>query len=237
MFQAVATLSLIDAGEAAWGDYDNDNDLDLLVTGLLAPSGEWGEFITQLWINVGNDQFTLDTNLGVQYFGFGSVAWVDYDLDSDLDFVVTGLIEVDYLGGTPLTELWINQGNEKFTQYRAPLLPDVMGGSVNWGDYDNDGDLDLLITGLRASQVSRTPIWTNQGNGKFTQLQGTTIPMVYSVSDAEWGDYDNDGDLDFAQGGMLFDPLRSSSEAQVTKFGRIKAAGISRCLKLQCLGA
>ncbi|MCU0498012.1 MAG: VCBS repeat-containing protein, partial [Anaerolineae bacterium] len=224
VFQAVATLTAASSGDLAWGDYDNDNDLDLLLTGTQNPSPNL-EFSTQLWRNNGGDQFTLVTNLAVYYFENGNVAWADYDLDGDLDFTANGFNNNGYL-----TELWINQGNGQFSQYRAPLLPDVAGGSVDWGDYDNDGDRDLLITGLRESLVNRTPIWTNQGGGSFSQLQGTTMPMLRD-GDAKWGDYDNDGDLDFAQTGTVFDPIAPSSDAKVTQIWTNQGGGNFTLLK------
>ncbi len=59
-----------------------------------------------------------------------------------------------------------------------------------WGDYDNDGDLDILLTGLGPS-ISR--IYRNDG-GTFTDIEAG-LPGV-NFSSVAWGDYDNDDDLD-----------------------------------------
>ncbi|MBN2054237.1 VCBS repeat-containing protein, partial [bacterium] len=66
-----------------------------------------------------------------------SVAWGDYDGDSDLDLVVAG-----YTGSTRVTTVYANDGGV-FTDIVAGL-PGTYYGDTDWGDFDNDGDLDLL---------------------------------------------------------------------------------------------
>src|SRR5437867_5135833 len=78
-----------------------------------------------------------------------------------------------------------------FTEIAAGL-PDLEEGSAAWGDYDNDGDLDLAICGISASGPI-TRIYRNAG-GVLTDI-GAGLTGVYDGALA-WGDYDNDGDLD-----------------------------------------
>ena len=63
-----------------------------------------------------------------------------------------------------------------------------------WGDYDNDGDLDILLTGDHGSGGRVAKVYRNDGGGTFTDI-GAGLTGVYDSSVA-WGDYDNDGDLD-----------------------------------------
>ena len=68
------------------------------------------------------------------------------------------------------------------------------GGSAgsSWGDYDNDGDLDLFV-----ANSGNNFLYTNNGGGSFTAI--TTGPVVTDGGisfSGSWGDYDNDGDLD-----------------------------------------
>src|SRR6185295_13874118 len=69
-------------------------------------------------------------------------------------------------------------------------------GSAAWGDYDNDGRLDLLMAGLSDSSQFIGQLWHNNGNGNFTL--NTNAPFAgVAVGSVAWGDYDNDGRLDF----------------------------------------
>ncbi|MFC2080501.1 PKD domain-containing protein, partial [Bacteroidota bacterium] len=70
------------------------------------------------------------------------------------------------------------------------VLTGVYNSSVAWGDYDNDGYLDILLTGSYMSKI-----FHNNGDNSFTEKTAIELPGVSSGSVA-WGDYDNDGDLD-----------------------------------------
>ncbi len=118
----------------------------------------------------------------------GSVAWGDYDNDGRLDFLLTG-----YPG---ISQLWRNTGSgfSNVTASVAPGLPGVYQGSVAWGDYDNDGRLDFLLTGCCAG----SQLWRNTGSG-FSNVTASVAPGLPGVGDSSvaWGDFDNDGRLDF----------------------------------------
>src|SRR5438445_177436 len=82
----------------------------------------------------------------------------------------------------------------------APGLPELSEPMVAWGDFDNDGRLDFVLTGSEdGSQVSAiSQVWRNTGSG-FTNVTATVAPGLPGVcySSVAWGDYDNDGRLDF----------------------------------------
>ncbi len=85
-----------------------------------------------------------DTDAGILPLGNSPMAWGDYDNDGDLDILIAGNT---LLGNTPggliVTKIY-NNNNGVFTDINAGL-PGVTKGSVSWGDYDNDGDLDILL--------------------------------------------------------------------------------------------
>ena len=72
----------------------------------------------------------------------GSVAWGDYDNDGDLDILLTGIHFIRYD-----SKIYRNNGNNTFTEQTSISLTGVRWSSAAWGDYDNDGDLDILLTG------------------------------------------------------------------------------------------
>jgi hypothetical protein len=88
------------------------------------------------------------------------------------------------------TRILHNNGDGTFTDIQAYAAP-LYSGSAEWGDYDNDGDLDLLLTGYWSTYT--TKLYRND-YGVFTEVP-TGIINVYSSS-VRWGDYDNDGKLD-----------------------------------------
>jgi hypothetical protein len=81
----------------------------------------------------------------------GSVAWGDYDDDGDLDILLTG-----NTGIRPyrFSRVYQNTGSG-FSEVYTDTLPGVWNSSVAWGDYDNDGDLDILLTGYTGSSPYR----------------------------------------------------------------------------------
>ncbi len=119
----------------------------------------------------------------------GSVAWGDYDNDGYLDFILAG---AQHYGYDFLTRIYHNNGNSTFTDINAGLHG-VWGSSIAWGDYDNDGDLDIFLSGYGDLGVT-TKIYRNNGGGKFTDVDAALARI--NDSGAAWGDYDNDGDLD-----------------------------------------
>lgn len=164
-----------------WGDYDNDGNLDLFVAGISGHNLLYRN-------NASNGSFTrIDTGLIVTDSGnsYGS-NWVDYDDDGDIDLFVANLGQNNFL--------YQNDGQGNFLKVTDNEIvndsADSWGGS--WGDYDNDGDLDLFVT-----NDGNNFLYNNQGGGKF--LRVTEEPFLSdggSSRGSSWGDYDNDGDLD-----------------------------------------
>ena len=81
----------------------------------------------------------------------------------------------------------------------------VVHSTVAWADYDNDGDMDLFVTGNGNGR--RRILFRNDGNGSFVVATGlgSLTSDIGEDSAVAWGDYDNDGDLDlFIASGAVF---------------------------------
>ncbi len=175
------------------GDYDNDGDLDLLVSGAFQDAGG-ASLYTRIYENV-NGTFS-DANAGLPAVQNGNAVFADVDNDSDLDILITGYD----INGDNFSALYTNDNGS----YTLATLPFTTAESwLALGDYDNDGDLDFAYTGYDDNYDYVTKIYNNDGNGTFTDsgflLEG--VGNFTGNNPVVWGDYDNDGDLDLVFAG------------------------------------
>ncbi len=185
-----AGLPGVDTGAVALGDFDNDGELDILLTGYSATGA-----VAQIWRNRSDGTFT-NINAGLPGVLYSSVALGDYDSDGQLDILLTGT--PDGFGNSAITQIWHNLGNGTFSNLGGSL-PGVSRGAVAWGDLDRDGRLDILLSGY-TSTGAVCQVWRNVGNGSFTNMN-IGLPGVYESAVA-LGDYDNDGQLDIVLAGL-----------------------------------
>ena len=120
----------------AWDDYDRDGDPDLLLTG-----HSYDGPMARIYRNEGDGAF-VDAGSGLVGIESGAVAWGDYDDDGDPDLVLSG-----NEGDRVATRIYRNEGDGVFVDVGSEL-PGTSHGAVAWADFDRDGDLDLLLTGL-----------------------------------------------------------------------------------------
>ena len=124
-------------------------------------------------------------------------AFADYDNDGDLDLYIVnnpGPIKAKVTHASPGNVLYCNNGDGTFVDVTAEAGVGDRGYGMGcvFGDYDNDGDLDLYVTNYRSNVLYR-----NNGDGTFTDVTAEA-----GVGDPRWstgaafGDYDGDGDLD-----------------------------------------
>jgi hypothetical protein len=177
---------LLHQATAAWGDYDNDGRLDLLLAGR-STNGP----LTQLWRNTGAG--FVDSGFAFPGVFHGAAAWGDYDNDGRLDLALSGFGSYDTNFAPVLRAAIFRNTGSGFTNIGA-ALPGVSHGSLAWGDYDRDGRLDLLLCGearfVSAGFIPLTQLWRNTTNGFVESGLGLTGVRHGA---AAWGDYDNDG--------------------------------------------
>ncbi|MCP4326809.1 MAG: hypothetical protein GY787_34270, partial [Alteromonadales bacterium] len=175
-------LTGVQDSSVAFGDINNDGNLDILLTGQDSDNRP----ISNTYINDGNGDYTVKPNQleGVKR---GSVAFGDIDNDGDLDILLTG-----YDGSKAISKTYTNYGDGSYIVKENPLITGVYDGSVAFGDIDNDGDLDILLSGDDGSG-SISKIYINTGTGDFIEIDSLTEARYSSVA---FGDIDNDGDLD-----------------------------------------
>jgi hypothetical protein len=190
-------------GAVAWGDFDMDDDIDVLVSGFTK------SLLNELLVfkNNGNGSFDANPAYVCAAGGWGldgRVAWGDFDNDGDLDVVASASVYPN----VPLG-IYSNNGNGTFDQ-NAMELDQLWGGGAP-GDFDNDGDLDVLGNG--ATGISdELRVYKNNGNGFFEdkQIDVDGPDGGNSDGDVAWGDFDNDGDLDILATGYFSSTYRLS---------------------------
>jgi len=180
-----ADVADVREGSMDWGDYDDDGDLDLVITGRISTLG----FTAVIYENQGGEFIPIDA--GLTDTKRGSSDWGDYDGDGDLDLVITGTGDVGIVPDETAT-IYENRGEGEFDPIEAGLNG-VERSSSDWGDYDGDGDLDLIIVGSTGVFNDAT-IYENQGDESFVAIEAGLTGVKNGSSD--WGDYDGDGDLD-----------------------------------------
>ena len=182
-------LTAVFAGSTTLVDIDNDNDLDL---GLIGDSLGAEGYISKIYINNGTtfiENSTWQQNLvGVET---ASSAWGDYDNDGDMDLTIMGHTSSDE------HEIYNNTGTTltRIQNEDEGLTPSFEGTQV-FGDYDNDGDLDLLISG---EEKYTTLHLYDSNTGLFTLFNDDPESGIFNTAygpSAVWNDVDNDTDLD-----------------------------------------
>jgi hypothetical protein len=169
-------------GDVAWGDYNNDGNLDFVV------NGGGGTGMTALYENLGNGLIVPATNVLTGVYS-GSAAWEDFNNDGNLDLAVTGLN--NNLGY--ITQIYVGDGHGGFTNFPVNI-DGTVDGTVAWGDFDNDGLPDLVISW--DASTGTTKIYHNNGDGTFTDT-GVSLPGCGNGGIAV-GDFNHDGKLDIA---------------------------------------
>ncbi|MEG3968986.1 FG-GAP-like repeat-containing protein, partial [Microcoleus sp. T2B6] len=193
-----------------WADYDNDGKLDILVQ-VKDSKDINSRYSAKLYRNLGDGVFE-DTRVDLPGFGGEArdMAWGDYNNDGQLDILLSGS---DSSLQSSFTKVYRNKtrenkGSASFEDIGAQI-PSLGSARYAWGDYDNDGFLDILGTGVdqqngASSATIVAKLYRNErsfsGPNSFkdsgVQIDSGTEQKQNSFSQTAWGDYDKDGRLD-----------------------------------------
>lgn len=177
-------LPSLGCSDTEFADYDNDGDLDVILVGTY--------YNTKIYENVNNAYVYI--NYGIDNPYAGGCDWGDYDNDGDLDLVLTGRMGNMRIYRNDVSQTGVRTFNNVIN------LPRLEGSDVEWGDYDCDGDLDILVIG-EVGDYSSNYTWVYQNNnGVFSNINAPLVGANYG--NVAWLDLDNDGDLDIIAGGV-----------------------------------
>ena len=197
----------VEFSTSAFADLDNDGDQDMIICGAISSADEEGRFF------LNNGSGTFGSEIVLYDTRIGKVRALDLDNDGDQDLIITG----EEASGSAVARAFYNNGSASFT---APFVAfeGVENSSWDYSDIDNDGDLDILMTGRTTSNVRTAKLYTNDSIGVFSLVAGTPFVGV-EAGDVEFGDVDGDGDEDVVLTGL------TTSGAKITNLYLHDGAG------------
>ena len=242
--------------KAAWGDFDADGQVDLIICGVGTNGPE-----THLYRQQREGAFPPFVEIavpGLPQVQDGALAWGDFDNDGDLDLAMVGAVS----GPTDIGRDTIPAANLRGAIYRNngpdgaggwlfgnPIgLPPCRYGTVSWADIDNDGDLDLFVSGLGPNDVAFSRIYGSPRRTLNLEGQFLTSAGIARVENGEasgpedglftrhvtWVDNNQDGFLDAVLTtqslglGQAFNvhQVWMNTPGQRTALGRFTRAGV-----------
>lgn len=173
-------------------DYDNDGDLDIFLMAGYEQNSD-ARYV-RMYRNDGDGNFTT-LEVDVIAKGFGSATWGDYDGDGDLDLLINGDGFVNSGEDTDVIFRLYNNNDGVFTEATifAPYRQASLGQGGRFVDWDNDGDLDVIVAGWNPVEVRQAvAIFLNDGNGNYTEADNNEFIPGVSEHSIEIADFDGD---------------------------------------------
>lgn len=167
-------------------DIDSDGDDDIIINGYDGSSAQSSVYLNNSPSN-GID-FELYSNSPFRAGYYGSVCAADFDADGDIDYIVNG-----FDGKDKFCEVYENEGALSFDKRAASNLPAIDNGGYIAADFDGDGDIDLIGSGLTDGSIE-AGVFINEGDFTFTKKENP----IEAVKNAEIcaADFDGDGSVD-----------------------------------------
>ncbi|MBS1537331.1 MAG: VCBS repeat-containing protein [Bacteroidetes bacterium] len=214
--QAIIALdSMCEDQGVLFFDADGDGDLDLYVSsgGNEGSIEEPRLLQDRLYINDGKGKFSKGL-LPVMLTSTSTVVAGDFDNDGDLDLFIGGRNVPGKYPDFPQSYILLNE-HGTFIDVTDQLCHDIvhlgMITSALWTDYNNDGQVDLIVTG----EWMTPHIFQNMG-GRFKEVtKGSGLEGAYGWwNSINAGDFDNDGDIDYVMGNLGLNCRYKASEKE-----------------------
>ena len=195
-----------DLRSITWADFDNDGDFDILIPSVFVDSTF--SFKTTLMRNdsangTGGTVFT-EVDSVFAPTSHANSTWADFDNDLDLDLL---LVNMEPNTENGFIRRYRNDGNGSFAGEDILGTMTVERGDVQWGDYDSDGDLDILVAGnikeINGTYNLALRIYRNDSEiyNPIEVISCVPCEGWFDLTAATWADYDSDGDMDILLAG------------------------------------
>lgn len=170
--------------EIAIGDFDNDNDLDLIIT---------AENRSDLYLNDGQANFVLNNNSPVEPISSSKIIVGDVNNDGNIDVIQFGVPNSTQF--PPIANLYFNNGDGVFTQAQNSVFLPFRQVAAEFIDLEGDGDLDVLSFGKDENNQVQVGVYENDGTGSYSISSNINI-APHQADEISVGDVDDDGDDD-----------------------------------------
>lgn len=198
----------------SWGDFDRDGDQDLAIMGTSLATGN----VTSVYRN--DNGVFVNMNLNLFKVRNGDIQWVDINKDGFLDLMISGL---GLENGSTVRKSTLYMSNQGTTFTPAPDVS-IIGLSYTklaFGDLDNDGDLDLAITGRNAANQSIFYLYEKLDNQLKYERITDFQPSSTVGGDLKIADFDLDGDNDILfDGGYVTNAYNATGTFNYTVVGK-----------------
>ena len=179
---------------------ETDETIEMSILDPLNANIEDSNTFEDITLTILNNEIDLaldeDALANVPAMTSSSVAWGDFDRDGDQDMAVMG---VSFFDGV-ITRLYENVEGI-FVNSNPGIFAPTYEGDLMWVDYNKDGYIDLVVSGLDPNDNPSTVIYENIDGVTFSPSIDMTLPNLFSTS-MDSGDLDNDGDIDFIINGQ-----------------------------------
>jgi hypothetical protein len=201
-----ASAGLVDvwAGSASFADFDGDGATDLVIAGSDTSDAAVASWVTEVYLGDGQGGFT-NADADLPGIVGGSSEAADLNKDGSLDLVLTGFPTGSF---APTAKVYLGDGQGGFTEAGAGLTG-VYNSSSSIADFDQDGNLDLLLTGADAEENPTTTLYLGDGNAGFKEANEDLTDVQYSTSSA--ADIGNEGAPDVLVAGQDSDDNPSTT--------------------------
>jgi len=183
-------------GESIVFDANNDQKTDLL---LIDNSN------TKLYLTNETGYITSETEFSFLDRAFGGVS--DLNNDGFIDIILSGN-QAYGMENEFVLFIYKNTGENSFEKIESTGLPALVSGNISFMDFNSDGLVDVLLTGMDEQGYSKSIICKNKGDFKFDPLNAINLPSIRR-GQAKFADYDNDGDFD-----ILFSGEENTTEVE-----------------------
>lgn len=178
---------------------------------------------SHIWLNSGNGNYTVSSIIDFDVTNtddsgnYGSV-WTDFDNDGDVDLYIAKCRQAinDPSDGRRIDALFVNDGNNNYTSDAASygLADSAQTWTANFGDIDNDGDLDVIQTDYDVP----ANLLENDGTGHMTNItSGSGFNMSIIPIESVMEDFDNDGFIDILVTGSDYQFFHNNGNKTFTK--------------------